>query len=45
MHRNEEQFPNASEFMPERYLGDGQAAAPTLSNLTEGHFGFGFGRR
>jgi len=45
MHRNEEQFPNSSKFIPERYLGEGQSTVPTLSNLTDGHFGFGFGRR
>lgn len=45
MHRDEGQYPNASEFIPERHLHDEKSAAPTLSDLTDGHYGFGFGRR
>lgn len=42
MHRDEEQYPNSSEFIPERHLHD---ETPTLSGLTDGHHSFGFGRR
>ncbi|KLO06796.1 cytochrome P450 [Schizopora paradoxa] len=42
MHRDEGQYPNSSEFIPERHLHD---ETPTLSGLTDGHHSFGFGRR
>ncbi len=44
MHRNETDFPDSAKFMPERYLKD--IVYPIKSTaLTEGHYGFGFGRR
>lgn len=44
MHRNEAEFPEADKFIPERYLKD--IVYPIKSTaLTEGHYGFGFGRR
>lgn len=45
MHRDEEQYPNANDFIPERFLQDEKAAVPSLSDLTDGHYGYGFGRR
>lgn len=41
LHRNEERFPEASVFKPERFFDE----APTFNKLVEGHYGFGFGRR
>jgi len=45
MHRDEEQFDRPSEFIPERYLPAETSSAPTLFDLADGHYGFGFGRR
>ncbi|KLO17437.1 cytochrome P450 [Schizopora paradoxa] len=44
MHRNEEAHPNPSKFIPERYF-EGIKRPIKLGDLTEGHYGFGFGRR
>ncbi|KAH7926919.1 cytochrome P450 [Leucogyrophana mollusca] len=41
MHHNETEFPDAFTFNPERFLED----SCTPLQLTEGHYGFGFGRR
>ena len=44
MHRNEDIYPDSSNFIPERYL-DGVKKPIKLGGLIEGHYGFGFGRR
>ena len=41
LHRNERRFPEASRFNPERFY----VGTPNFNHLTEGHYGFGFGRR
>lgn len=43
MQRNEEEFPNADEFLPERFFT--QELDLTQTSLTDSHYGFGFGRR
>ncbi|KAK7044399.1 cytochrome P450 [Favolaschia claudopus] len=47
MHRNEAQYPNAYKFDPERFLTPEMREGEELneSELTQGHYGFGFGRR
>lgn len=42
-HHNEDEFPNSYVFDPERFMRKSPSpAAP--DSLTEGHYGFGFGR-
>ncbi|KAJ6498361.1 cytochrome P450 [Mycena vitilis] len=41
MHHNETEFPNSYTFDPERFIGKENGP----ESLTEGHYGFGFGRR
>ncbi|KAF7354098.1 Cytochrome P450 [Mycena venus] len=45
MHHNEEDFPNSYTFNPERYLSKASDTGDIAESLTEGHYGFGFGRR
>ncbi|THH10559.1 hypothetical protein EW146_g8337 [Bondarzewia mesenterica] len=40
-HHNESEFPNPYEFIPERFIRDGNFKEH--DPLTEGHYGFGFG--
>lgn len=44
MHRNEEVYPEATKFRPERYLKD-LVRPITAAAMSEGHYAFGFGRR
>ncbi|KAJ7099823.1 cytochrome P450 [Mycena epipterygia] len=44
MHHNEDEFPDAYEFKPERFLNK-KSDARAVESLAEGHYGFGFGRR
>jgi cytochrome P450 len=44
MHHNEDEFPNSYEFDPERYMSK-ELGPDTSASMTEGHYGFGFGRR
>ncbi|EGN92968.1 hypothetical protein SERLA73DRAFT_190338 [Serpula lacrymans var. lacrymans S7.3] len=41
MHHNETEFKNSYDFMPERF----ETTAAGSESITEGHYGFGFGRR
>ena len=43
IHRNEDEYPDANEFKPERYLKTDVEI--NSASLAEGHYGFGFGRR
>jgi len=43
MHHDEDEFLNSYEFNPDRFVRDGVFAEH--DSLTEGHYGFGFGRR
>jgi len=45
MQRDEDHFPNPSEFLPERFLRDSNKQYAEHDPLTEGHYAFGFGRR
>ena len=46
MQHDEKHFPDALNFKPERFLNEVLDAKTSKSTLlTEGHFGFGFGRR
>ncbi|KAF7326729.1 Cytochrome P450 [Mycena venus] len=45
MHHNEEEFPDSYTFNPERFLSKGSVSGDGAESLTEGHYGFGFGRR
>ncbi|KAF7326750.1 hypothetical protein MVEN_02594000 [Mycena venus] len=45
MHHNEEEFPDSYTFNPERFLSKGPVSGDGAESLTEGHYGFGFGRR
>ncbi|KAF8180743.1 cytochrome P450 [Mycena galopus ATCC 62051] len=45
MHHNENEFPNSYTFDPERFLNKGSGTEDVAESLTEGHYGFGFGRR
>ncbi|KLO13132.1 cytochrome P450 [Schizopora paradoxa] len=45
MHRNEGEFPNSSMFNPDRFLSNVASEVASPSDLTGGHYGFGFGRR
>ncbi|KAI0034588.1 cytochrome P450 [Vararia minispora EC-137] len=42
MHRNEDEFPDASVFDPDRFLD--KSSLTRAESLTEGHYSFGFGR-
>ncbi|KAJ7734759.1 cytochrome P450 [Mycena maculata] len=44
MHHNEDEFPNSYVFEPERFMRKA-LSQDTPDLLTEGHYGFGFGRR
>ncbi|KAJ7025192.1 cytochrome P450 [Mycena alexandri] len=43
MHHNEAEFPNSYMFDPERFMN--RKSVNDADSLTEGHYGFGFGRR
>lgn len=43
IHRNEDEYPDANKFIPERFLTTDAEISSAL--LAEGHYGFGFGRR
>ncbi|KAJ7206114.1 cytochrome P450 [Mycena pura] len=44
MHHNEDEFPDSYVFNPERFTSK-LSSQSTQDSLTEGHYGFGFGRR
>ncbi|KLO13195.1 cytochrome P450 [Schizopora paradoxa] len=44
MHRNEAEYPDATRFLPERFLKD-LVHPLNFSAISEGHYAFGFGRR
>ncbi|KAJ7250754.1 cytochrome P450 [Mycena rebaudengoi] len=45
MHHNEAEFPNSYTFDPERFMHRKASSGDGAESLTEGHYGFGFGRR
>ncbi|KAJ7277947.1 cytochrome P450 [Mycena rebaudengoi] len=44
MHHNEAEFPDSYSFDPDRFIGK-SGSGGGADSLTEGHYGFGFGRR